>query len=73
MPTTVANVVSLAQMAPQAPALSERMLKHWWHVNLGGFQDRYAVKIGRHVLVDQAAVEAWLDAHRSKTAEEQDR
>ena len=68
----MANFVRVTPMAQQAPAISEHMLKHWLPGNLDGFRDRCAVKIGRRVLVDQAAVAAWLDAHRSKTAEEQD-
>ncbi len=40
------------------------MLKHWLAINMDGFRDTYAVKIGRRVLLNQAAVEAWVNAHR---------
>jgi hypothetical protein len=34
------------------------------HLNLDGFRDTCAVKIGRRLLLDVAAVEAWVEAHR---------
>jgi len=40
------------------------MLKHWLNSNLDDFRDRCAVKIGRRILLDQTAVEQWLEAHR---------
>jgi hypothetical protein len=40
------------------------MLAHWLQTNMDGFRDSCAVKVGRRVLLDQAAVATWLDAHR---------
>jgi hypothetical protein len=40
------------------------MIKHWLNSNLDEFRERCAVKIGRRILLDQTAVEAWLEAHR---------
>jgi hypothetical protein len=56
--------MSLELLAQQTPAISKRMLKHWLNSNLDDFRDRCAVKIGRRILLDQTAVEQWLEAHR---------
>jgi hypothetical protein len=56
--------VSLELLAQQTPAISKRMIKHWLNSNLDEFRERCAVKIGRRILLDQTAVEAWLEAHR---------
>lgn len=64
MPTTVENLLSLEMLAQQTPAINVRMLKHWLHLNLDGFRDRCAVKIGRRVLLDSHAVTSWVEAHR---------
>jgi ribosomal protein L34 len=57
-------------MAQQTPSVTKRMLTHWLASNLDGFRDRCAVKIGRRVLLDREAVEAWIEAHRGKTEAE---
>jgi hypothetical protein len=64
MPTTVAHLVSVEQLEQRSPALRKRLLRHWLHLNLDGFRDTCAVKIGRRLLLDVAAVEAWVEAHR---------
>ena len=69
MPTTVADLRSLELLAQQTPAISARMLRHWLQLNLDGFRDQCAVKIGRRVLLDKDAVEVWLEDHRNKTTE----
>jgi hypothetical protein len=51
-------------MAKQAPSISMRMLRYWLEQNRDGFRDRCAVKVGRRVLLDGVAVQAWLEEHR---------
>ena len=62
--TTLANLMSLDLMAEQTPSINKRMYAHWLQTNMDGFRDKCAVKVGRRVLLDAAAVAAWLDAHR---------
>ena len=64
MPTTLANLMSLDLLAQQTPSINKRMLAHWLQTNKDGFRDECSVKVGRRVLLDAAAVAAWLDAHR---------
>ena len=70
MPTTVDHLVSVEQLEQRSPALSKRLLRHWLHLNFDGFRDACAVKIGRRLLLDVAAVEAWLETHRSNVVGE---
>ena len=58
------NLLSLEMMAEQAPSLSKRTVRHWLAVNRDGFRDRCAVKVGRLVFLDRAAVDEWLEEHR---------
>ena len=60
----LANLMSLDLLAQQTPSINKRMLAHWLQTNMDGFRDSCSVKVGRRVLLDQAAVAAWLDAHR---------
>jgi hypothetical protein len=64
MPTSIENLVDIKTLAQQSPVLKPRMVQHWLHANIGGFRDVCAVRIGRRVLLDRAAVDAWLDARR---------
>ncbi|HEY5865307.1 MAG TPA: hypothetical protein VI542_07105 [Candidatus Tectomicrobia bacterium] len=64
MSTMLANLMSLDLLAQQTPGITKRMLAHWLQIDLDGFREACAVKVGRRVLLDQAAVAAWLDAHR---------
>ena len=64
MPILFENLLSLETMASQAPSISKRTLRYWLHLNLDGFRDRCAVKVGRLIFLDRPAVEAWLAAHR---------
>jgi hypothetical protein len=64
MPTTLTNLMTKEQIAQHTPAISTRMLSHWLQVNLDDFRTDCAVKIGRRILLDQEAVEAWLGRHK---------
>jgi len=63
MQTLFENLLSLKTMAEQAPSLTKRRLQYWLTLNLDGFRDRYAVKIGGKMYLDRDAVNAWLSAH----------
>jgi hypothetical protein len=64
MPTIPSNLVSLDQFAAQSPAINRRLLTYWVQSNLDGFRDSCVLKVGRRLLLDQAAVAVWLEAHR---------
>ena len=44
--------------------VNHHLLTYWLQANLDGFRDSCAMKIGRRILLDQAAVAVWLEAHR---------
>src|SRR5882724_5406098 len=72
MSTTVANLVSLAQLVAQSPALNKRLVKYWLATNMDGFRNQCTVKISRRVLFDVAAIEEWLESHRGTARDEQE-
>ncbi len=59
------NLINRSQLTALAPLFTKNRVQYWLAANLDGFRDRCTFKISRRVLFDLAAIEAWLDEHRS--------
>ncbi|TNF29766.1 MAG: hypothetical protein EP329_14935 [Deltaproteobacteria bacterium] len=61
--------MSVAAFAAAHKWPSERSVRHWLYQNTDGFRSRCARRIGRSVVLNVAAVWAWVDEHVESAAE----
>lgn len=65
MTVALENLMTVKQLAVAYPAFTEPMIR-WWIFNAytNGF-NVCIIRIGGRVLIDRAAFEHWLEAHRA--------
>jgi hypothetical protein len=65
MTVALENLMTVKQLAAAYPAFTEPMIRWWiFNANTNGF-NVCIIRIGGRVLIDRAAFEHWLEAHRT--------
>lgn len=64
MTVALENLMTVKQLAAAYPAFTEPMIRWWiFNADTNGF-NVCIIRIGGRVLIDRAAFEHWLEAHR---------
>ncbi|WP_416799471.1 DNA-binding protein [Ciceribacter azotifigens] len=65
MTVALENLMTVKQLAAAYPAFTEPMIRWWiFNADTNGF-NVCIIRIGGRVLIDRAAFEHWLEAHRA--------